>query len=859
MDLRPNHQFDPFDSDDDPRLPLPDEMFKNIDFNDPASFFKALGGGSGTNLPIPKEMSPEEVRGKARGSSDAILRQLDILHEILERHEATIQNRWMKKTKQQRCRILLNAWPDLPASHRPDFEAFRKETPQQREAGTRYRNAFIWPYMNQEDLSKPRILLLLLNARARNHPSYFAAADGEAMHLGKVTQGVVPIFLNCYVVTLNGLSDRKVDADYGKLVHWDDHPDAFSWMHTRRQFLPGEALLILEAQERLMVFLTECCKQILHDIPTDSLISDSYPIQPEPPSKSENNVTGHTSLAVMAAETPYRLPSSLDISRLVSLLSANAASKEDHIWSLREDPGYFHQCVLEASQHRQEILNDIDGRTHPVFQLHREDVFWHRVTGEIVANSYVGLESFSELSRQAQDLHNLQSTYNLQISPDRDLPEKYTDALLKFRFYLQQLAKGPLSLLKGAVTASPPFRPFFVRLPPDDPNSPLISIQSNGRKMAPLETQLMWLLQTLWEDSRSLFLCGMPLIVDELQRLIDMEPKAKTMITEYVGNLIGDLAIICECLRQLDTYQPWASSFETQSVDREEGIKAQYAKSSQPWARILGALKNPSDSMMGSTGCPSDKKFGYPVWKRRTKENTDIMRQSEANLDAFWSQVDKLMFKKAGDLTGTAVRKLLTQPRILQRTAQWSEPVKPNVKPSSRHGPSEDSATSLIKPLSEIYFDHESCTSRKTASSTAPRPKSKVKTRGASESNRSSHTAEAEPNPADPQPTFAVDSRALKVFRTVFFMPSLTAVPGEVAWNDFVHAMISTGFGAEKLYGSVWHFTPSKLHVERSIQFHEPHPSGKIPFRIARRHGRRLHRAYGWHGGMFVLQEKAVA
>lgn len=181
------------------------------------------------------------------------------------------------------------------------------------------------------------------------------------------------------------------------------------------------------------------------------------------------------------------------------------------------------------------------------------------------------------------------------------------------------------------------------------------------------------------------------------------------------------------------------------------------------------------------------------------------------------------------------------------------------MKPSSRYRLSEDGAVSLIEPLSETYFDLESWTSRKTASSTATTPRSKVKTRGAPESNRSSHTAEAEANPADPQPTFAVDSRALKVFRTVFFMPSLNAVPGEVAWNDFVHAMISTGFGAEKLYGSVWHFTPSKLDVERSIQFHEPHPSGKIPFRVARRHGRRLHRAYGWHGDMFVLQEKPVA
>ncbi|KEF56708.1 uncharacterized protein A1O9_06897 [Exophiala aquamarina CBS 119918] len=71
--------------------------------------------------------------------------------------------------------------------------------------------------------------------------------------------------------------------------------------------------------------------------------------------------------------------------------------------------------------------------------------------------------------------------------------------------------------------------------------------------------------------------------------------------------------------------------------------------------------------------------------------------------------------------------------------------------------------------------------------------------------------------------------------------------------------MASIGFAAEKLYGSVWHFTPLRLDVERSIQFHEPHPSGKIPFTTARRHGSGLNRAYGWHGGIFALQEKSAA
>lgn len=98
----------------------------DIDYNDPESFFRALAA-SGSNLPIPKLLSPEEVDQKTRRYSQAILASLDILHAILERHETTIQSRWAKKNKQQRSKTLLNAWPNLPTSHRPDFEASAKK------------------------------------------------------------------------------------------------------------------------------------------------------------------------------------------------------------------------------------------------------------------------------------------------------------------------------------------------------------------------------------------------------------------------------------------------------------------------------------------------------------------------------------------------------------------------------------------------------------------------------------------------------------------------------------------------------------------------------------------------------------
>ena len=100
-----------------------------------------------------------------------------------------------------------------------------------------------------------------------------------------------------------------------------------------------------------------------------------------------------------------------------------------------------------------------------------------------------------------------------------------------------------------------------------------------------------------------------------------------------------------------------------------------------------------------------------------------------------------------------------------------------------------------------------------------------------------------------------MDKRAYKVFSTLFYKPSRSSQPGEIAWTDFLHAMGVTGLSVEKLYGSVWQFTPTTLDVERGIQFHEPHSNGKIPFRTARRHGRRLFRAYGWYEDMFRLAE----
>ena len=210
----------------------------------------------------------------------------------------------MKKTAQQRRSILAEAWPDMAAVHRPDIDTWKSN--RELSQGAR-KDVFMFPHINVEDLTKPRLLLLLLNSRGRNHPHFFARVDLDVMHSGFVTEKIRPGFLNEYVMMFT--ADTWPD-NYGKLIAWNDHPDAFKWLHTQRGLHPGEGLLILEAQEKLYRFITDCCSKILHNISNESLADESYPIEPEPPSVS-SNATGLASLTTTAMEAPISTPRSI--------------------------------------------------------------------------------------------------------------------------------------------------------------------------------------------------------------------------------------------------------------------------------------------------------------------------------------------------------------------------------------------------------------------------------------------------------------------------------------------------------------------------------------------------------------------
>ena len=110
-------------------------------------------------------------------------------------------------------------------------------------------------------------------------------------------------------------------------------------MFSRLAHQPGEGLLILEQQQKILAFLVECSESILHDIPPTSIFDDEFSIKPDLGPIIDG--AEYPTLATLATEAPYRLPAQLDLSKLKSLIAARRSDAENHIWALREDPYVF--------------------------------------------------------------------------------------------------------------------------------------------------------------------------------------------------------------------------------------------------------------------------------------------------------------------------------------------------------------------------------------------------------------------------------------------------------------------------------------------------------------------------------------
>jgi hypothetical protein len=463
----------------------------------------------------------------------SIIHGYALLRTILDRHEATVHRRWLNKSKKERRELIVEAWGAMPLSHRPDWEYMNNMTRMNQHEITPdfmddTADAFMWPYINQEDLTKPRSLLLFLASRGRNHPAAFAAADLEAMHIGTSLKMLGNAKLPGYAMMF---TDRQDHESYGELAQIDTASDASE--HVNRGLSAGQGLLILHVQKATMEFLNRCSRLILHDFSTAEIFNS--PLLPAPAPSPEKD-TGFASLAVMAAEAPYRLPAQLDFDRIVSLLTAKRDQAADHVWSLREDPGYFRDYAYEIHEHRIERINSESGFPNPDLEAKHEVKYWTRVLWETIITDFIQLEMFSELLTQAEALRQVYKTNAVSVQPDHDLPAPYMHSILRFRYFLSEAALT-VSQAKLHVFQSLPWRDHYSCTVLEDSNAANIVGLRHPCRLDDIQKRLHVYLAPFvaYKDRRSanhshidastieMKLFGMTTMMDGLQHLIEPE------------------------------------------------------------------------------------------------------------------------------------------------------------------------------------------------------------------------------------------------------------------------------------------------------------------------------------------------
>ncbi len=797
-------------------------------YDDPERLFATMTQGN-PNLPTPTFPKLPKVQQEAKSRAQDIFADKDALFGILERYEVTLRKRWVKKTGDQRRKVLSAAYPNIPSGHRPDFDAIRRESTDQMRSGSRFRDSFLLPSLNAEDLLKPKNLLLFMHSRGRNNPGVFANSDFNSIHLGTITQAIVPSYLSGYTMLLLGQNTVKT---YGRLVSWDEDPDAFDMMSKGTGIQPGEGLLILEIQQRKLRFLLRCAQQILQDLPLED---SSIPRQPVPLDTIQG-IEDWPSLTNEVLEAPYRVPDHFDISRLQTFVSAKRSEAEDHIWSLREDPSYFKDVLLDASEHRQEKILSTNDKPHPIL---RRDEFWERVIGNMLVEAYLALLIWDLILKDVNHLGELRDRSENQRGSNYDFSEDYEHALCHFSYLIEQAIKGQIGVWKVAMVASPPLRKHFVREPLDSNNPNRIVVKGKGNPYSDGDP-FLWLMGRLTMDDQ-LFLCGLDNILDELERLIRSDLKSRERLSALLAYLLSNMSLLAELKRQIGLLRPGPPMTEALSLPEQE---AEFAKKSKLMTKVFGVLTEDKNKQLSAVGTPPSK-FNYPSHKRRTAAVTKELQEAESNLDAFWNKIDSHAVQKSGkSLHGLLVGVL--EERKLQRTPDWKEPDHDRVNKLQ-----DSSIEKLTYQLSAA--DLQQRTEETIGPDTIPEVRSKEKTRGIPNETKIEIDTERPNAPTAEQPSkFAVSKRGFKVFSTMFYTPSQEEPPGEIPWSEFLSAMASIGFSVKSLDGSAWIFAPTTDLFGRSIIFHEPHPYNKIPYRMARRYGRRLERAYGWTGDTFV-------
>ncbi|KAG9502546.1 hypothetical protein J7337_005375 [Fusarium musae] len=410
-------------------------------------------------------------------------------------------------------------------------------------------------------------------------------------------------------------------------------------------------------------------------------------VEPPPSLLPSNTQTEElqTSLLEITFEAPYRVPTRLNFANLEKLFAARTAAAEDHVWTMRKDPNYFAEQVSDMYDHVQLIGDTREYKDK-----------WGAGIGQVLANAYTMIEVFTEAHRITKRLCELQKNYASVINPTEKLPDEYNDQIRHFlSFPLTMREAVFLPKLELLIKRSPLFRAAIIlwRFHSEDRDRPMTYNE---------QFLLMHVLRHLY-DSRGLLdddqdvvpdIFTMNMVMNDLELQTERDKTIRDLLSPTARVMMGDLTIIIQALHALERFEPWNRGFSAEVDDDSMDWSTEVIE-----AR-LGILRQIHEALE-STSSPDllpfveNKlvKFTYPEHRRRNKENVEMMRRAESNLNSFWARADRYLYERTKNMNESILMGLLKSPRVLQRTPEWVEPTKEKKK-----------VLDIEQPLSTFFF-----------------------------------------------------------------------------------------------------------------------------------------------------------
>ncbi|KAF3050907.1 hypothetical protein E8E11_003149 [Didymella keratinophila] len=306
-----------------------------------------------------------------------------------------------------------------------------------------------------------------------------------------------------------------MNKEYGMIQKWKSEEAAAQAMANSDAVHPVHSMHILALQAYMYGFLKECIMGIITDkldelnkISLDFDMTCEGPMLVPHECRHYCHTAGFSSLQDIIRESQYRALTLRDTDRLEALISACKSVAEDHVWMLREDPGYFTEVVNEQKEHRPELPTGSScGKIH---KTGRTDILWARTLRNAVANCYIDLFVWDRIHRDISEVARLSKVHDehfgrgILFNMSSKLSPMFSQSLIKTWSFLELIQLNLIQQLKFGWPASLELRALFAQECGPGEGDVVLGVKLTGGRNCKRDKELEHifdLFRYLWEPS----------------------------------------------------------------------------------------------------------------------------------------------------------------------------------------------------------------------------------------------------------------------------------------------------------------------------------------------------------------------